>query len=243
LATININTKCLRRGWALQQVGFLVYLLDQADNWGLIHRKPKVWAADTGISPADIERMLTLFMDREVFLPYQDGTETYLATPHWQDEQTRKYFSVKGPLCPIPPIQVFRKLSDKTKGNFRKCADKLPRPCAVAVADAVADDYKVNEWMQDCIRLYTEDFKKNLAGGGESPTIDVADLNLLKQRLMEASKDDPSDGWRRVRTVIGEAVSGRDWKFRNSPPALRTILYAENYNRLKATLARESASE
>jgi len=234
LATININTKCLRRGWKPDQVGLLVYMLHQADDWGLIHCKPAVWAMDMQADAERVQEILDVFIAGEVFLPYEVNGQQYLATPQWQDEQGRKYFSKKGPLCPIPPLQVFRKLSTKSQGNFQKCEEKLSAPCAVAVAVAVADAVKIRGFQRICIQTYVEGYRKNLAGGIENPTIDAADKTLLKQRLVEA--DDGDEGWRRVLRVIEHAVSGDYAKFKHSPPALRTILAGYNYNPLKAIL-------
>lgn len=234
MATININTKCLRRGWKPDQVGLLVYMLDQADNWGLIHCKPAVWAMDTQAEPQRVEEILQTFIAGEVFIPYEVDGQQYLATPHWQDEQTRKYFAKKGPDCPIPPLQVFRKLSAKSQGNFRHCAEKLSAPCAVAVAVAVADAVVIRERQRICIQAYAEGYRDNLAGGVETPTIDAADTTLLGRRLVEA--DEGENGWKRVLRVIEYAVSGDYAKFKQSPPALRTILAGYNYNPLKAIL-------
>ena len=234
MATININTKCLRRGWKLDQVGLLVYMLHQADDWGLIHCKPAVWAMDMQADAERVQEILDTFIAGEVFLPYEVNDQQYLATPQWQDEQGRVYFSKKGPLCPIPSIQVFRKLSTKSMGNFLKCEEKLSAPCSCAVAVAVADAVVIRERQRTCIQVYAEGYRQNLAGDVENPTIDAADKTLLKKRLVEA--DEGEDGWKRVLRVIEYAVSGDYAKFKQSPPALRTILAGYNYNPLKAIL-------
>jgi len=243
MATITLKSSIFNKGWGLRKSAFVVYLLTLCDDWGLVRENPAMFAAavTTKDDPATAEEVTVWLNDLTsekvlTFARYSENGTDYLATPKWQDNQQRKYFSKGGPNCPIPPLEVIRKLSEKTRANFRHCAEKLPPPIAVAVAVAVATAVdKGGEHHQECVDAYHNGY---LALTKTKPVIDGGDTRLLKQRLGECGG--ATDEWRKVLVVIQHAVSGRDEKFRREPPALRTILSTYHFNRIQGQLSMEA---
>jgi hypothetical protein len=84
---------------------------------------------------------------------------------------------------------------------------------------------------QVCVDAYHQGF---ITLTGTNPSIDSVDTRLLKQRLGECTEDDE---WKKVLLVIEYAVSGKDKKFVEEPPALRTILSGFHYNRIIGKLS------
>jgi hypothetical protein len=141
-----VTGRIFSEGWDILQIVLVPYLVEVvADNWGLVKRNDALFAAaltnpKIPVSPEDVADRLSALIVEEVVIPYEAVGQEYLAIVNVQDYQQRKYFSKRGPSCPIPPLQVFRRLSVKTQATFRHCADKFPEtsPIAVAVAVAVA---------------------------------------------------------------------------------------------------------
>jgi hypothetical protein len=130
-------------GWDVLQIVLIPYLVETADDWGLVKRNDALFAAALNhpklpVTADDIADRLGCLMADGVLLPYSVGGQDYLAITKVQDYQGRKYFSKRGPLCPLPPLSIFRQLSEKTRQTFGECAEKLPRTYLPAVAVAVA---------------------------------------------------------------------------------------------------------
>jgi len=141
---VTIIGSIYKQGWDVCTIALVGYVLDSADDWGLIQENGALFALalttpKIPITPEDIEARLDLLCSPGVQfgLRYETDAGRFLAIRRW-DIQQRKYFSKSGPNCPIPPLEVFRKLSKKTRENFGECWEKLPAPIAVAVADAIA---------------------------------------------------------------------------------------------------------
>ena len=146
MATRKISSSIYREGWPGKTRDALAYCVcELADAWGLLQENPALLAAaldhpEDRYTLQDAQRAFDTFVARGTMVRYQVNGAPYLAFVRWQDRQGLKYFPQTGPNCPLPSLQVFRKLSPRTQANFAKLGEKLPanlRP-EVVVAVAVA---------------------------------------------------------------------------------------------------------
>lgn len=103
-----------------------------ADNYGLVKESVPSWAASLGVSPKRVQEAIDYLVGQEVFIPYSDGEQGFLATRKWQDYQKVKYPGF--PACPVPPPQLLGKLSPETQELFRKLLGKVATKDGTAVA-------------------------------------------------------------------------------------------------------------
>ena len=232
-----ITGSIFQQGWDVLTITLFAYLLEeQADKWGLLHDNSSLFAAALThsriqVSAEDVAIRIEELVADETLLAYHDGGQRYFAIRRYQDHQGHKYFPKRGPKCPIPPLPVIRKLSEKSRESFRQCAEKLSAPVAVAVGVAVAVEI-TGVPHKACMAAYHEGFLKLT---GEKPPIHgAADGAQLKRRLRQCREEGE---WQKVLKVIEWAVSGEDKAFRENPPTLKTILGDYHYTRILGRLA------
>ncbi len=152
MATRKISSSIYREGWPSKTRDALSYCIcELADAWGLLQENAALLAAALDhprdrYTQQDAQRAFDTFVARGTMVRYEASGTPYLAFVRWQDRQGLNYFPQSGPNCPLPSLQVFRKLSPKTKGNFAKLGEKLPlnlrSEVVVVVVVAVAVEEK-----------------------------------------------------------------------------------------------------
>lgn len=163
MPTVSVSGSIFAEGWDGLQIVLFVYLLDRADAWGLVHERPEVFSVALGhpevpFSRDDVRQRLDALVAAKALLRYEKGGQHYLAIRRFQDHQGRKYFPKRGPNCPIPPVAIIRKLSEKTRRSFGKCAGQLSGEVAVAVAVEV----KRSEEKQQAAEYFHERLQNHL---------------------------------------------------------------------------------
>lgn len=138
-----------------------------ADNFGMFKENAQSLAGEIGLSLPKVRQCLDYLVGEEVLLRYQLDGDSYLVFRKWQDYQKINYTGA--PSCPLPPPDVFGKLSKKTRELFAKASEENVRAVAVAVAIAIdsgADAPAVNP-KQAAIAYYFERLQRHT--GLESP--------------------------------------------------------------------------
>jgi len=128
------GTKIYNEAWDGATRDVFFYLLGvAADNYGMMKENAALVASVLGTTARRAQGAIDYLVGEEVLLRYGSDGDAYLIFRNWQDYQKIKYTGT--PSCPLPPPDIFGKLSGKTRENFGNLAGGNGR--AVAVADAV----------------------------------------------------------------------------------------------------------
>jgi len=133
------GSKIYNEAWDGATRDVFFYLLGvAADNYGLMKENAAAVASVLGMSARRVQRGLDYLVGEEVLLRYGDNGTRYLVFRKWQEYQRVKYAGT--PSCPLPPPEVFRKLSEETRELLRPHVGKASLENGRAVAVAVAVD-------------------------------------------------------------------------------------------------------
>ena len=180
-----ISDSLFNEPWDGPQRDLLVYLVSTkgANAWGLLVERPKVWAAALGYTQESVVKRLDALKAQDVLLPYSVDGGNYLAFRKWQDHQGIRHFPKRGSNVPCPPLEAFQLFSEKTRSNFRRIADSLPAPVAVAVA--VGSDTNVSVDVRAAQDYFFERLQQHT--GIERPVFSWGQSGrFYKERLLDA---------------------------------------------------------
>ncbi len=158
--------KVYNEAWSRHTRDVFFYCLGvAADNFGMFKENPQVMAGEIAISLRQVRQGLDCLVGEEVLLRFGSDDDSYLIFRKWQDYQ--KLHHTGAPSCPIPPPDIFAKLSENTQELFQKLEGESARAVAVAVASATEADASAVNPKQDAIAYFFGRLQKHT--GLESP--------------------------------------------------------------------------